>query len=127
MNSATAMTAKPTLRSRAFRDVHRLQLCLTEDRSHIPLGSIGDHVVRIQQALTVLGEVPYELWPHFEIEARAKHYGAATARAVLLYKTKRNIINRIYQSSPDNIVGKMTITSLDQEMVEYERTHFLVF
>jgi hypothetical protein len=59
------------------------------------------------------------------MEARAKNYGIATAKAVLSYKTKREIINRTYQSSPDNIVGKMTIAALDRDMIDYERTHRL--
>jgi hypothetical protein len=40
---------------------------------------------------------------------------------VLKYKTKRNIVNRAYQSSPDNIVGKMTIASLDRELAAAEQ------
>jgi hypothetical protein len=119
------MALNPALQSRAFRNIRRLQSCLTEDASHIPLGSKGDHVLRIQQALTVLGEVPYMLWPQFESETRAKNYGIATAKAVLGYKTKRKIINRSYQSSPDNIVGKMTIAALDRDMIYYERAHAL--
>jgi len=47
-------------------------------------------------------------------------YGRSTANAVLAYKTKRAIINHAYQSHADNIVGKMTIASLDAEMVTYE-------
>jgi hypothetical protein len=35
----------------------------------------------------------------------------------LRYKTSRQIINRAYQSTPDNIVGKMTIKSLDTELL----------
>jgi hypothetical protein len=41
-------------------------------------------------------------------------YGTQTANAVLAYKRKRNIINYSYQTQADNIVGKMTITSLDK-------------
>ncbi|MCY2978476.1 MAG: hypothetical protein NTU79_07405 [Planctomycetota bacterium] len=40
-----------------------------------------------------------------------------TAAAVLAYKTKRKIINRDYQMTADNIVGKMTMASLDREML----------
>ena len=50
-------------------------------------------------------------------------YGPSTAAAVLSYKTKRQIINRSYQTTPDSIVGKMTIASLDAEM----RGHQLSF
>jgi hypothetical protein len=117
------MGVNAALQSRAFRNIPRLQSCLTENASHIPPGSKGDHVLRIQQALTVLGEVPSMLWPFFEMEACAKNYGIATAKAVLSYKTKRKIINRRYQSRPDNIVGKMTIKALDRDMIDYERTH----
>jgi hypothetical protein len=38
-------------------------------------------------------------------------YGKQTADAVLAYKKKRGIINRGYQASADNIVGKMTMAS----------------
>jgi hypothetical protein len=38
----------------------------------------------------------------------------------LAYKRKRQIINRSYQSTPDSIVGKMTIASLDAEMAKLE-------
>jgi hypothetical protein len=117
------MAQNRALQSKAFRNIQRLQSCLKEDASHIPPGSNGDHVLRIQQALTVLGEVPYMLWPHFELEARAKIYGMATAKVVLSYKTKRKIINRSYQTGPDDIVGKMTIAALDRDMIVYERTH----
>jgi hypothetical protein len=38
----------------------------------------------------------------------------------LAYKTKRKIVNRAYQSQADNIVGKMTIRSLDDELLKLE-------
>ena len=47
-------------------------------------------------------------------------YGPGTAKAVLAYKTKRNIINRSYQTSADNIVGKMTVLQMDQELKALE-------
>jgi hypothetical protein len=50
-------------------------------------------------------------------------FGPATARAVLAYKAKRNIVNRAYQAQPDSIVGKMTMARLDQGMIEWERAH----
>ena len=51
----------------------------------------------------------------------------ATA-AVLNFKKKRGIINRAYQTAPDNIVGKMTIWSLDEEIGarERQRSHLLL-
>jgi hypothetical protein len=47
-------------------------------------------------------------------------YGPATANAVLRYKRKRDIVNRSYQTSADNVVGKMTIASLDREIKALE-------
>ncbi len=47
-------------------------------------------------------------------------YGPRTAAAVLAYKTKRAIINRAYQQTPDSIVGKMTIERLDKDMLAIE-------
>lgn len=49
-------------------------------------------------------------------EISAQRYGPSTAAAVLTYKKKRAIINRSYQNAEDNIVGKMTIASLDKEL-----------
>jgi hypothetical protein len=40
---------------------------------------------------------------------------------VLAYKRKRSIINFSFQTQADDIVGKMTVASLDKEMVEFER------
>jgi len=53
-------------------------------------------------------------------ELESLTYGDSTARAVLTYKRKRNIVNRSYQTQADNIVGKMTMASLDGEMVKKE-------
>ena len=108
------------LRSQAFRNVPRLQACLVEDISHVTPDSKGSYVLRIQQALTVLGHVPTTIWTWFETETMREWYGPVTAKVVLDYKTRRQIINRAYQTRPDNIVGKMTIRALDDEMVAYE-------
>ena len=39
-------------------------------------------------------------------ELQRQFYGDSTADAVLVYKRKRSIINRAYQTTADNIVGK---------------------
>jgi hypothetical protein len=57
-------------------------------------------------------------------EQARQFYGQGTAMAVLNYKKKRKIINYSYQTSPDDIVGRMTIRSLDTEMLAYERGKF---
>jgi len=43
-------------------------------------------------------------------------YGPETAGAVLAYKRKHNIVNLRYQTQADDIVGKMTMASLDGDM-----------
>ena len=104
-----------SLRSNLFANNAALQSCLTNDAAHIQPGATGDHVRRIQIALAILDGATIAGG-----EVSSKQYGPSTAAAVLNYKTKRNIINSRYQSSPDNIVGKMTIASLDDAMVAKE-------
>jgi hypothetical protein len=105
------------LQSRLFRDEKKLQECLIRDSAHVTPGSVGDHVRRIQTALSLIDDVRIE---HFEIVM--KKYGLSTANAVLAYKRQRKIINSSYQTQADNIVGKMTIAALDQELVNLDRS-----
>jgi len=100
------------LQSKLFRGDAKLAAALVSDPAHIGQGAIGPHVGKIQQALNELDGAG--LNPD-------GNYGPATARAVLAYKQKRNIINRSYQTRADNIVGKMTMAALDAEMLEKER------
>lgn len=105
------------LSSNLFRGDPLLQDCARLDSAHVTLGTRGNHVSRIHTALLILEGVSVpvaELW--------AKEYGKSTAAAILKYKTKRHIVNTSYQSVPDNIVGKMTITSLDAELSKIEKT-----
>ena len=102
--------------SRWFSHSNRLQQCLVSDPAHVVTGDTGDHVTLIQDALVVLDGAT--IAPQ---EIASSAYGSSTAAAVLNYKTKRKIINRAYQTAPDNIVGKMTIQSLDQEISAQER------
>lgn len=99
------------LQSKLFRGDPKLEAAAQLDAAHIMPGSRGSHVGKIQQALTELDGATL---------ARDEIYGPATAAAVLSYKQKRNIINRAYQTQADNIVGKLTIASLDSEMVARE-------
>jgi peptidoglycan hydrolase-like protein with peptidoglycan-binding domain len=99
------------LRSQLFRGDPKLEACLISDAGHIVPGAAGPHVGKIQRALNLLDGVG--LQPD-------DRYGPATANAVLKYKQKRGIINRSYQTAPDNIVGKMTIASLDTELLAKE-------
>ncbi|VTZ50000.1 conserved hypothetical protein [Methylocella tundrae] len=105
------------LRSQLFRDDARLQGCLVEDRWHVTPGSAGDYVHRIQVALMELDGLRIDAG-----ELAAKRYGTSTAAAVLQFKQNRDIVNRSYQTQADDIVGKMTIAALDEEMLEAERS-----
>jgi peptidoglycan hydrolase-like protein with peptidoglycan-binding domain len=101
------------LKSNLFAGDSRLEACLVDHSAHVTPGATGDHVGRIQVALVDLDGATIS-----DVELAAKHYGPTTAAAVLAYKRKRNIVNTSYQATADDIVGKMTIASLDREMHE---------
>jgi hypothetical protein len=110
------------LLSSLFRGDPKLQACLLQDSQHVAPGAVGDHVSKIQTALMWLDALPINA-----SEIAIKRYGPSTAAAVLSYKKKRSIINPSYQTQADNIVGKMTIASLDNEVLQREhRTHIVV-
>lgn len=90
----------------------RLEACLTDDSAHLMEGTVGSDVAKVQLALLVVDGLCVQ-----PDEERAQRYGPSTAAAVLAFKTKRQIINYRYQTKPDNIVGKMTIAALDQELL----------
>jgi hypothetical protein len=54
-------------------------------------------------------------------EQARQFYERSTAGAVQRYKTRRNIINYSYQTNLDDMIGHMTIRSLDTEMQACER------
>jgi hypothetical protein len=103
---------KPNLISELFRDSERLQTCVHVPEEHIVPGSQGDHVGLIQQALMRLGVAVISA-----TEILAQRFGNSTVQAVRRFKgPPRNVINRAYQNTPDDIVGQMTIDRLDTEM-----------
>ncbi len=101
------------LKSNLFSGDPLLEACLVSDPAHITPGSRGDHVARIQLALNQLDDA--EL-------AFDGIYGQATAQAVTDYKNdpSRRILQPS-QKTADNIVGKRTIASLDNEMLAAEQ------
>jgi hypothetical protein len=103
------------LRSKHFRDNQRLQSCLVSDAAHVTPGQSGEHVSLIQFALMRLLVLDLP-----ETEIKRQFYGPKTAEAVLTYKRSLEIINRSYQKQADNIVGRMTIRSLDNAMFVLE-------
>jgi hypothetical protein len=104
------------LTAKLFRGDAALEACLVRDAAHIPPGSKGPHVARIQRALAILDGALID-----GSEATQSLYGRTTASAVLDYKRARRIINFSYEQQADNIVGKMTIASLDKEMSAAEQ------
>ena len=103
------------LRSKLLSPSKRLNECEVKDPAHVQLGDKGEYVTRIQQALLRIENAAISA-----PETSAGLYGQSTAAAVLAYKRKRGIINYSYQTKADNIVGKMTIRSLDDEMLKLE-------
>ena len=114
MSSKPAKPAK--LRSEMFSGDARLESCLHQDSAHVTPGTTGPFVSKIHTALLVTAELHVDSG-----ELKSQTYGPTTAAAVLAYKTQRKIINRAYQSQPDNIVGKMTIAALDAEVFQAEQ------
>jgi hypothetical protein len=104
--------------SNLFKGNANLAACQINDAAHLTIGARGEHVAKVQFALFALDSSAIDT-----TEVRLQTYGRSTAKAVLAYKTKRRIINTAYQNTPDNIVGKMTITRLDQDMRFFEQTH----
>ena len=104
------------LQSKLLSPSQRLNDCQVKDSAHVLRGDVGDFVHRIQQALIRIDNADIA-----SSELANNRYGDATAAAVLRYKTVRGIINRAYQKTADDIVGKMTITRLDKDMVALER------
>lgn len=100
-----------SLQSRLFRGDSKLEAAALSDPAHILRGARGDHVRKIQLALIALDGA--------DLKADGA-YGPATAAAVLAYKKKRSIINPAYQTQADDIVGRMTMANLDQEIAKNE-------
>ncbi len=98
-----------------FRGDARLEMTLRSDSHHVVPGDRGEFVSKIQYAVLVLegGRINGG-------ELQSRLYGPETAKVVHAYKSRRRIVNTAYQQAADNIVGKMTIRSLDSEMAVYE-------
>jgi hypothetical protein len=105
-----------TLRSNTLKGDPALEACLIKDPAHVVPGARGAHVAKLQKALLLIDKAEISV-----LELRSKTYGTSTTAAVLAFKRKRKIINPAYQTQADNIVGKMTIARLDEEMIALER------
>lgn len=101
------------LRSLLLQGDAKLEAAAVSDPSHITPGARGPHVEKIQTALNLLDNAGLDV---------DGDYGRGTAAAVLAFKQKRNIVNPAYQTQADNIVGKMTMASLDNELLAKEKS-----
>lgn len=101
--------------SELFRGDARLEMTLRSDSHHVVPGDRGEFVSKIQYAVLTLegGRIG-------ACELQGQVYGPETASVVQSYKARRRIINFAYQTTTDNIVGKMTIRCLDAEMRAFE-------
>ncbi len=92
----------------------RLERCLLKDSDHVVQGNRGEHVRKIQAALNRLSAGRGR--ENFKLKEDAI-YGPKTAAAVKAYKNapSRKILGP-GQKTADDIVGKRTIKSLDDEM-----------
>lgn len=105
-----------SLQSTLFKGDPKLEACAVVDAAHVVPGATGPHVSKIQEALLRLDGAGIAAGERGE-----SRYGLSTAAAVLKYKRARRLINFPYQAQADNIVGKMTVTSLDNELFALER------
>ena len=116
----TGPTIEATVRSRLFTRNpaarNRLNQALASDADRIEPGSSGDHVGKIQRALTVLGTS--RISPS---ESEQKLYGPTTASAVADYKADQQppIVNQ--QNEVDDTVDRRTTLDLDRDMTQFER------
>jgi hypothetical protein len=123
------------LKSLEFKNSARLNECAKSNNRNIKTGDSGEHVKLIHDALIKIppftfptsavlvfdGLIGTRKLNGFAKEYAMSSYGPYTARAVLKYKTHYKIINRTYQSAPDDIVGIMTIKHMDMALLALPR------
>lgn len=105
------------LRSDELKDDPKLEGCATKPSAHLLIGTPpGPHILKIQLALERLRPSGPKI---SDTEKSAMSYGPTTAAAVFNYKSTHvpPIINTSYQSSPDKIVGQMTIRAMDDDLM----------
>jgi hypothetical protein len=109
------MSQPAGLRSRFLKDEPEFRAALVSDPAHVKKGDSGDHVSFVHQTLRILDGATID-----PDELQSRTYGPSTAAAVLAYKQQRKIINKAYQQTADDVVGKMTTKSFDDELAKRE-------
>jgi hypothetical protein len=92
-----------------------LNACLAFDPAHITPGQRGDHVKVIQQALNKIKGRRPDIGM-IEIKDRSGEWGDDTTNAVVRYKSFNHIIRSGQKLDP--IVGRMTLTQLDNDLLK---------
>ncbi|MFO0698079.1 MAG: hypothetical protein U0236_02530 [Nitrospira sp.] len=72
------------LASKLFGGDKKLEACQANDSAHLTLGIKGEHVAKVQLAISVLGQLTID-----RTELLSETYGPSTARNVLAFKTIR--------------------------------------
>lgn len=91
-----------------------LRACLERDSAHIGPGDSGDHVRKIQTALTRIESASLGL--------ENGMFGMLTTTAVRKYKdAPRRRLHQSWQTKADEFVGRRTIKSLDDELFRLEK------
>jgi hypothetical protein len=99
----------------------KLDDCATKDPAHFVVGAFGDHISLVHDALIQLGQHSF-LDPTeaqaFNAEVAGAFYGKMTAKVVESYKNnhKPKPIVQPWQTKADNVVGRQTISFLDDDM-----------
>ena len=103
----------------------KLNDCATKDPAHFVRGSFGDHIGLVQDALIQLNQHAFldaKDAASFTAEAAGAFYGPITAKVVESYKNnhKPKPILQPWQKTADNVVGRQTISFLDDDMAALE-------
>lgn len=103
----------------------KLNDCATKDPAHFVRGSFGDHIALVQDALIQLNQDAFldaKDAASFTTEAAGAFYGPITAKVVEFYKNnhKPKPILQPWQKTADNVVGRQTISFLDDDMAALE-------
>jgi hypothetical protein len=105
-----------TLRSDLFKGDKKLENCASLPSGHLLVGTPpGQHISKVHEALEKLRPGGPAI---AATERSTMSYGKTTAAAVLHYKQTHDppIINFAYQTTPDAVVGQMTIKAMDEEL-----------
>jgi hypothetical protein len=94
----------------------RLSRTLTGDADRIGPGSSGEHVTKIQAALSVLGKRQVS-----RNEGDQKFYGPSTGNAVADFKSNARPLLLNERNESDDIVDGKTTVELDRQMTAFEK------